>query len=85
MKANELVVDSFTLEYGKEAFFTLSDEYPADSVTIHPWTRNLGDRNDNKVYVEISDKINSVAAIFERDKFVEGLLAVFPELTKKED
>jgi hypothetical protein len=56
------------------------------TVYIHPWDRkwNGSEKRDRSVYVQISGGEAYENAIIDRDEFVEGLLAVFPELTRKE-
>lgn len=64
-------------------------------IVIHPWRKGVSDRNSSSVFVAAGtltkkgfEKQNKdgeedyTNAIFDRDDFVEGLLAVFPELTR---
>lgn len=76
----------------QETRFTLTDSDESGlgdgrQVHIHPWDRDEG--FGRGVYVHVTnfppDGISGYNIIVDRDKFVEGLLAVFPELTKKED
>lgn len=76
------------------------DEYPetAQRIVVHPWDRIQRDgRRDREVFlavgnltedgqdnIDLEDRVYA-NIIVNREAFVEGLLAVFPELTKKED
>lgn len=69
-------------------------------IVVHPWERDYNNlqpgRVDREVFIavgsltpdgqqDIDDGDGSYANIIvDRDEFVEGLLAVFPELTRKE-
>lgn len=65
---------------GREAQFT-QPGLDEDFVVVHPWDRN-GDRS---VYVEVRDSENEFHnVIVDREEFVRGLLAVFPELARAE-
>lgn len=71
------------------------------SIHIHPWSAGPGidGRNDSAVYVAVGrlkksgaekydeddDRYDYINAIFDRDDFVESILAVFPELKRVED
>ena len=71
-----------------------------DRIYVHPWDRSNGlfpDRRSREVFIRVgpqSKKGGQYAShadeqpstvIVDRDKFIKGLLAVFPELTMKED
>lgn len=61
------------------------------SIHIHPWSAGPGidGRPDSAVYVAVGrmkksgeEKYDYINAIFDRDDFVESILAVFPELKR---
>lgn len=90
MSKNVRVRDASVIE-GHEIEVIISDgDKPAKRIKIHPW-----DRKDwpipREVYVGLGNLTKKgrgkaddeyQTAIFDRDDFVEGLLAVFPELTR---
>jgi len=81
----KVVIESRDYGSGVEGSFTLRDrpgEY-GRQVTVHAWDRGIG---AYAVYVELletngDEHIYNV--IVDRDQFVEGLLAAFPELQRK--
>ena len=77
-----------------------SGSYGVYRIVVHPWVRDYSNfqpgRVDREVFIavgnltpdgqqDIDAEDGSYANIIvDRDEFVEGLLAVFPELTRKE-
>jgi len=82
----KVVIESRDYGSGVEGSFTLregSREY-GKQVTVHAWDRRSG---DCAVYVELLELSgNEIPSniIVDRGQFVEGLLAAFPELQRKE-
>ena len=82
----KVVIEGRDCGSGVEGSFTLRDdsrEY-GSQVTVHAWDRRSG---DCAVYVELLELSgNEILSniIVDRDQFVEGLLAAFPELQRKE-
>lgn len=87
----KLRVGEFSVPGEKE--FVLGEK--GDRVTVHPWSPAAGLRNDSSVAVTVGDLnkqgnpkenggdySNYEIVIVPRDKFVEGLLEVFPELRR---
>lgn len=67
-----------------------SERDPSTFVRIHPWARdNERYGLDTSVYIVVGHKPEDMdsyhCAIVDRDEFVTGLLAVFPELKRNED
>lgn len=64
---------------------------PVDTVTVHPWHRYKGEEVESReVFISVqcgAEKTvdNWMNAIADRDEFVTGLLAVFPELQRDPD
>lgn len=81
----------FTLyEWEPELAVTNPKEYDDPAyVMIHPWHRKYGDGSDDRSVAIVSGNqdfdSNYGIVIVDRDKFVEGLLAVFPELKRATD
>jgi len=82
----KVVIESRDYGSDVEGSFTLRDdsrEY-GSQVTVHAWDRRSG---DCAVYVELRELFgNEILSnvIVDRGQFVEGLLAAFPELQRKE-
>ena len=91
--------DFFTLGDG-DKYVNSKNVEVQDRVYIHPWDRSHAlspDRFSREVFIRVgaqskggheyaSDADESPSAVIvDRDKFIKGLLAVFPELTMKED
>lgn len=86
----KLHVGEFSLSNEKE--FVLGKK--GDRVNIHPWSPDGGFRNRSSVAITVGDlnkrgkpkgdTDNYEIVIVLREKFVEGLLEVFPELRRAE-
>ena len=82
----KVVIESRDYGSGVEGEFTLRDGYGESGgrqVIVHAWDRRRGER---AVYVELREldgDENLSNIIVDRDQFVEGLLAAFPELQRK--
>ena len=81
----KVVIESRDYDSGVEGSFTLregSGKY-GRQVAVHAWDRGRG---DCAVYVELLELDGDKGLqniIVDRDQFVEGLLAAFPELQRK--
>ena len=60
-----------------------------DDLVIHPWSATANNRHDSSVYVEVNVRDENspehdlmTNGIYDREEFVEAILAVFPELQR---
>ena len=86
--------DFFTVSDGAKYVNSMNVEVQ-DRVYIHPWNRGFKRFPDRQVFIRVGaqskdgheydchEEEEPRTIIVDRDKFIEGLLAVFPELTMK--
>jgi hypothetical protein len=82
----KVVIESRDCGFGVEGSFTLRYDSREDGtqVTVHAWDRRSGDYAVYVELLELSGNENLSNIIVDRGQFVEGLLAAFPELQRKE-